>query len=383
METMKTKPIIIIGMLLLVVVYSCEEEYWPEIDNYENLLVVNGSIHTGKGPYKVVLSLSSPVQESAFLPLEGCEVAIQESTGYTETLGEVEPGIYMTSPDGIRGQAGHKYKVTIKTKEGKRYESEYKVIPEPIGIDTIYAELEYKQDIDMSHDLVGYRFILNSNKSASDTNYFFWNLTETYEFTSDFYIDYIYKGYIEKFPNFDSVYRCWKTETVPEIFILNTAELSTSQVKNFPLIYVTTETKKLTIRYSLLVEQFTIDYENYKFWRDINNQITEGGGLFTSQPFQIRGNVKNVTNPDEAVLGYFMVAGISTKRIFVNRPPVDFYYQKCNPITDLRGLGFTKPPDWPIYLTVLPSGKKAYSSEFCFDCTLKGGNLNPPEFWTY
>ncbi len=380
---MKTKPIFIIGLLLLIMVYSCEEEYWPEIDNYENLLVVDGYIHTGQGPYKIILSLSSPVQESAFHPLTGCEVAIQESTGFAEMLDEVEPGIYMTSPDGIRGQAGHKYKVTIKTKEGKKYESKYKVIPEPIGIDTVYAELEYKQDIDMSHDLVGYRFILNSQESASDTTYFFWNLTETYEFTSDFYIDYIYQGYVESFSNFDSVYKCWKTETVPEIFIFNTANLSIPQVKNFQLNYVTTETKKLTIRYSLLVEQFTVDYENYMFWKDINNQITEGGGLFTTQPFQVRGNVKNVNNPEEAVLGYFMVAGISTKRIFVNRPSVDFYYSKCNPITDLRGLGFTKPTEWPIYLTVLPSGKMAYSSEFCFDCTLKGGKLDPPEFWTY
>ncbi len=363
--------------------YSCEEEYWPEVNKYENLLVVNGSIHTGPGPYKVSLSLSSPVQEPAFIPLEGCTVSIQENTGNTEVLEEVEPGIYQTSPDGIQGQAGHRYKVKIQTKEGKEYESEYQEIPEPVGIDTVYAELEYQEDINLNHDLAGYRFYISSKEATKDTNYFFWNLTETYEFTSDFYIDYIYEGQIKKFPKFDSVYRCWKTEVVPEIFIFSTADLSVSQVNSFPLNYVTTQTKQLMIRYSLLVEQYTVSYENYEFWNNIKKQITEGGGLFTSQPFQVRGNVKNVNDPKEAVMGFFMVAGRSSKRIFVNRPSIEFYYSTCRPITDLRGLGFSNPSQWPIYLTVLAAGNMGYASDQCFDCTLKGGKLNPPEFWNY
>ncbi len=81
-------------------------------------------------------------------------------------------------------------------------------------------------------------------------------------------------------------------------------------------------------------------------------------------------------------MGYFTVAGITEKRIYVNRPALKFYYEICTPNTEaMIGIGFA-PASPPIYLTQLLSGGLAMGNQdLCFDCRLDDGSLTPPDFW--
>lgn len=379
---MKIRNIIKPVMLALVLMYSCEEEYFPEVVKYQDLLVVDGMIHSGPGPYTVKLSFSAPVDNPQYLPYSGCQVIIEENTGLREVLTETEPGTYMTAEDGIQGQVGKTYTLIIHTPDEKTYHSEPQKLLAPVDIENIQASLEYRESQELNHDLVGYQFYLTTAQATTDSVNFMWDLTETWEYTSDFIIEYVYQGFIEEFSDFDSVYRCWKSDHIPNIYTHSTAGLSQQKIVDFPLNYVTTQTRRLMIRYSLLVDQYVIGKQAYQFWDDLSEQIEEESSLFYSQPYQISGNLKNINDPDEPVLGYFVVAGKSSKRIFVDRPAGEYlYYEQCVPITDLRGLGFTHPSEWPVYLTELGSGELAYASDICFDCTLRGGQLDPPPFW--
>ena len=42
------------------------------------------------------------------------------------------------------------------------------------------------------------------------------------------------------------------------------------------------------------------------------------GSLFDSQPSQLKGNIFNVTNPDEMVIGFVSAGTITEKRIYIN-----------------------------------------------------------------
>jgi hypothetical protein len=378
---MRTKTCILI-ITLLVAVTSCIDKYWPELDKYEHLLVVDGMITNDPGPYLVRLSLTSSAEDPKQIPLQACRVIISDNAGNSEQLMETEPGTYITSPQGIQGVAGRKYKISILTPDGKQYESPFEEMPVAVGIDSVYYEVEYRHSPEVYHELVGYQFYLDTYRAENDTNYYLWQLEETYEFHSDFYIDYIFDGWIHEFTDKDSVYTCWRTENVYDIFTSSTINLTEPLLEKFPLHYVDTETKRLSVRYSLMVKQLTINTEAFKFWDKIKGLISDEESLYTTQPYQVTGNVTSTDDAHEPVLGYFTVAGISKQRIFVDHPvSIPFYYDVCDLTTNLMGLYMTSHAEYPIYLTRNSEGRMGYASDPCFDCTLNKGSLSKPYFW--
>jgi len=152
-----------------------------------------------------------------------------------------------------------------------------------------------------------------------------------------------------------------------------------------PLHFVSTEGRELSIRYSLKITQHTITADAFTYWNNLQKQNENQGALYANQPYQIHGNVQNINNPDEPVMGYFMAAGISEMRVYVNRPTFTFHYWICQltqadyeAVGDLR---FTRYNDWPIYLTRDNNGTLAWPDERCLDCREKGGTISKPDFW--
>jgi len=360
---------------------GCRESFTPEWNNYQDLLVVDGMVTSEPGPYTIRVSRTSDIGKPDYKPLAGCEVTIHEEGNSYEILQETKPGTYKTSEDGIQGKVGESYRLSIITPGGSEYKSEPVKMKSEVGIDEINAELQFHETNEYPRPMGGYQFFVSSQSAGEDVN-LLWRLSETYEYTSEFTIDYIYRGKgIEEYNNSDTLYRCWKTQKLNDFFVGSTRSLTGSQITNKPLHFVNTETKRLQVRYSLLVKQYHINNEAYSYWKEVREQVSNEDFLFSSQPFQILGNIKNVDKPDEAVFGFFTVASVSKKRMFIDRPlNTEFFYSTCIPDTDLRALGYMGPNDFPVYLTDSPEGI-ALGSDYCFDCTLWNGKLSKPDFW--
>jgi hypothetical protein len=366
---------------------SCVDEYWPALDKYENLLVIDGSITNESGPYTVKLSLSSKVDEIRILPVSNATVMIMDDLGESEVLVEMEPGTYLTSPTGIQGVIGRAYKIKIVTSDNKTYESEFEEIRNPTEIETIYTELEYHEQEDIAHILTGYQFYFNTDPAATDTNYFLTRLEATYEYHADFLIRFIFDGTLRPFTNSDSLQTCWRTYKVPEIYTYSTLNLTEPVIERYPLHFVDTETRDLYIRYSLLMRQFTLSEKAYTFWTAVKEQNSNQGGLYNTQPYQVRGNLVNKSDSEEPVLGYFTVAGVTSKRIFVNPPPstVRFYFPVCVlgewEYENFATIYQTVPDEWPVYATTDANGSRALPNQECMDCQRSGGTIIKPDFW--
>ncbi len=384
---MKSRFLLFIGVIQFVWLSSCVEAYWPEIDKYENKLVVDGEITNEPGPYIIRLSRSSPVTEPEFIPFTSCEVIISDNLGNSEILSEEEPGIYITSENGIQGEIGRSYKVTIHTPADITYESSFEELKKPGLIDSVYAKVESKQQQDSHYDMEGYQFYLDTKLAEQDTNYYLWNLDATYHYNADFLIRWYFDGKLNWMVNTDTLYNCWSSYAVDDIFLYGTAGLSEPAIKGYPLHYVNTETRQLSVRYSLLVKQFTISKEAYAFWTGVKEHNSDEESLYSKQPYQIRGNVVNTMDPTEPVLGYFHVAGISEKRIFVDRPlaPVKFHYSICDlddaDFEAYSQMGMADPVSYPLFAVESPGGRRATPPRGCTDCTQKGGTATKPDFW--
>ncbi|MCP3927525.1 MAG: DUF4249 domain-containing protein [Bacteroidetes bacterium] len=376
----------LIVFFLPALLMACEEEFRPQLDEYEKLLVVDGAITNQLGPYTVKLSLSTNVYIHDFEPLQNAEVSILDDAGISEQLSEVEPGIYQSSIEGIQGIIGRKYSIAIHTSNGKSYHSEFEELKEPTSIENVYAEIEYHQDKNYDYDLAGYQFYLDSGASPEDSTNFLWKIVQTYEYKTDFLAHLIWDGRLETFPKPDSIHTCWKTDYLDRIFTFNTQFLSEPVISRFPLHYVNTEARQLAIRYSLLVKQYRISDDAYTFWSSLEEQQFSQGALYSKQPFQIKGNVKNSNDSQETVLGYFMTAGLSEKRIFVDRPSIPFNYSFCTlgmaEFESFVRIAWSDPIIWPLYITQdNVTNQKAWTNQACVDCRKKGGTTTRPDFW--
>lgn len=116
---------LIIFAIPFLAISACRDEFMPEMDKYENLLVVDGIIANEPGPYTIKLSRTSNDNKPDYNPLPGCNVNLHEEAGSLEVLKEVDPGVYRTDSGGIRGQVGKSYKLEINTPDDEHYESEF------------------------------------------------------------------------------------------------------------------------------------------------------------------------------------------------------------------------------------------------------------------
>ena len=383
---MKISTIRNILILSIFLPISCREEYYPDLDNYEDALVVEGMITNEAGPYLIKLSMSSYITSAKFTPLSNAVVKIFDNLGNNEILTETSPGEYYTSVNGFQSVVGRKYKIQIVTPNDKTYSSDFEELLAPVGIDSLYANVETKESIFHYYDLQGLQFYIDSELASKDTNFLMYRLESTYKFNSSFIIVYSFDGVRKPMYNTDTLFTCWKTENLPKIYLSNTIGLSEPRIFNFPINYVSTEDRELSIKYSLLVKQMTITEKAYDFWHSIDELNAEQGALYSSLPYQIRGNISNENNESELVLGYFMATGISEKRIFVERPILDFHYVQCiitpNMYEAWGWVAYTDPRTWPVFATIDNSnGKIALPHQNCVNCTKKGGYLNKPEFW--
>jgi len=133
--------------------------------------------------------------------------------------------------------------------------------------------------------------------------------------------------------------------------------------------------------YSLLFRQLAVSNDAYLYFEKLQDNIVENGGLYESQPQQIQGNLTIVDNPDSRVLGYFLVAGVSERRIFYTHfdglEPVPYDY--CSPVPLDLGYRFLRHLSEPKYL-LLEDGQFVLDKT-CVDCTERGGVTMKPEFW--
>jgi hypothetical protein len=93
----------------------------------------------------------------------------------------------------------------------------------------------------------------------------------------------------------------------------------------------------------------SISQEAYRFLRLVKQQTEISGSVFDPPPANIRGNIISLDNPEEVVLGYFIAAGESTKRIYIKGAEMDFRQNVAIVPDDCRvieGASINPPIDW-------------------------------------
>jgi len=402
------KPIFLILAISTIGMLSCVEEYWPElVGNYENFLVVDGKITNEAGPYTVKLSNSSSLSDPKYNPLSGAFVTISDNEGNSETLSEISPGTYQTSETGIQGVIGRMYKLGVSTGD-KTYETAYEELLAPVGIESInYKEETHKVSETEEIYESGYQFYISSEKATNNETYFYWEVEETYEHHASYPIEFMYSGSQEVLSDKYLYFYCWTTEIVHEIYTKSTKDLIEAKINELSLHFISAENEKTRLGYSVAAKQYCISEKAYVFHKSLGDMNSNNEGLYSSQPYQIRGNLVNIDNPQETALGYFLTAAVSAsehiftpKKFFLPEELDEWSKAHCH----IRSGGYpnlpsnyhymisSTPDQWPLYFAEawimhVSKDRTWYTLELvgvediCADCRVSGGTTQKPDFW--
>jgi hypothetical protein len=366
----------IVFIFLLAYSDSCVVQFVPEINESMELLVVDGMITDQFRTNTVKLTKSIPIGSSTqkVNPVKGCLVTVSDNTGNVHTLKEIRPGVYITDSLTFRGILGRSYILHIQM-NNLTYESvPMKLNPVP-PIDSIYYEIKTSENTMTGFKKHSCQFYLNTHDPDNHCRFYRWEYVETWEFR----LPFMYP------PN----RICWISNNSRKIFLMNTSSLEEDRVTRLPLDLITTETDRLKERYSLLVKQYSLNEDEYNYWRKIQMLNEEVGGLYDMIQMSVQSNISCIENPSEKVLGYFGVSSVSTKRIFISNIFTSDYfpdiYENCatETVPSKQNIPELNKTLWIIAEFYNPYPSLFYiltGTEGCADCTVRGTNIKP-DFW--
>ena len=378
--------LIIAGLSLLG---GCIFEYNPEIEGSSNALVINGKVTDQEGYQYIQISRSiAPNDPKIERPVSNYIVEIQDDEGNSFPGVEMEPGLYGCWMDQEYLAPGIRYRLIVTSDRGNLYVSDFdELLPCP-DIDSITYEFQEKQTETPDIIYTGLQFFVNTDCSGEYAKNFRWEMEETWEYNSTYEISAYYDGRIHEstpgLASYDYFY-CWRTGRIRSIYTYSTQNLTSGQIRNYPLHFVSNQSERLSIKYSTLVKQFSLSREAFKYWNILDQQSKQSGELYETQPAQIPGNIHPQDEGGEPVLGLFYATSVKEKRIIL-RPAIATWRPNC----DLYGLTRSELMEllntyniyqYPVYLVLIDMGVYDFADQECFDCRLRGGTVERPDFW--
>ncbi len=393
-------------LLITGIFFTCIDPYYPELNNFQSLLVVDALL-TDENISNYV-RLSRTIRNSDEVPerITGAEVMIMDDQQNTVHLTETSSGTYKTDSLSFRGETGRTYRLLITTAEGEEYESEPCVMYPVQDIDNIYFEKGEELSDDGDRMDQGIRFFIDS-EGQGECDYFRWTFEEWWKFSvpDPKMFDYFNDSTILEVEHINQT--CWGNIKSDNILIHSAQSGTPAIFEKKPVLFVESEkTDRLLIRYCVEIKQLSLSPGEYEFW-DQMRQINESGGdIFDKQPFQIFSNIHNINDRDEQVLGFFQVSGVKKLKKYVNLNEIleldlPVYQYNCSRIAKGPSDYITQTPPGPptfdeIYSMYINSGyvfiapvynitgeleRLVFTKSGCSDCTYNG-SLKKPDFWT-
>ncbi len=368
-------------ILVILVMVSCIEPYTPpEIENNPNILVVDGFLDGTKRECLVSLTRTQSLGSTEAPNVEiGATVSLQEKDGNTFVLIDQLNGKYSITnlPVGVQKE----YKINVKTKDGKEYTSDYVVLKSSPPIDSVTWEATDQ----------GVQIHTTTHDPSNNARYYQWKFIETWQYTAAYYSNLIFQNG-DVLQRDDDIYNCWQQESSTNILIGSTDKFTEDVIYKFPITLLPKETEKYQIRYSILVQQRVLSKEAYNYWSELQKNTENLGTLFDPQPSQILGNIYDVQNSSNPVLGYFTASYTSEKRIFLTYAelPKGYPFNREFPGCKLDTVLLADVPNFGrtgnLLTTTITIGGiivigYGNSTVDCVDCRSKGGTNVPPDFW--
>jgi hypothetical protein len=324
----------------LFLLSSCETEIEDfQTQNLSSAIVVYGEISNVDGPYNVRLnyvSAYSPYDATQFTgqPITDANVRIVDGNGKETAYYEKSKGYYL-SPAGFKGEVGQKYKLRIKLLDGKTIESAFQTITAAPTL----AEFSYSFKDAAKVENMRFPLTASIKDPKATEDYYFVKRQDFRQFLLT-----CPPPPAPPAPVPPCNCLCWQAPLNTTPYLLDDFLLSG---KNLSLDLGQLPYEDFT-GWVVQLDVYSISKEAHTFWKRLEDQRKLSGGIFDKVPAQIIGNLKCTSEPSQEVLGFFMVGGLTQKRLQVDRfngIPTEAY-QKLLFYVDFNNIRYKDIPLW-------------------------------------
>jgi len=316
----------ITSCMLSIICTTCLDPI-PLPDVSSGYLVVEARFTNDPELNQVILSFAGSVNEDG-IPITGATVYVSDDLGNTGRFVESESkqGFYLPESNTYYGETERKYVLHIDLEDGRRYISDSCMFRDVPPIEELFWDLEQEPSPDNTSWLNGVEFNISTADPENRIRNYLWTYEEIWKVTTPLPIHDIYIG-DGQFESVNKTGICFRSDVSSEIMIKSTTDQNESLIRDHPIVFISNESSRLWRKYRITVRQYGLSDEAY-FYHDKLQEITsQTGSIFDKQPFTLRGNIRNTGDPDEIVMGYFIVSGVSTSSITlgVNELPSEYW----------------------------------------------------------
>jgi len=349
---------LLILLLLITLLPGCVDPTELVLNQTVDVLVVDGTITDLDEPQLVRLSRSK-AENGRFgtTPLKGAIVTLLVDSVETIRLREVDPGKYQ-APEGFRGQPGRRYQLRFTLPDGSEYRSQTEIMPPatPIERMTVRFNAESFRPDQYNGFRSAHEVFMDVRDPAGQRNYYRWDWT-LYEkqdwcrscaqgvYTVNRIIPrtYIHGAYFVSGPElhedcFTPVYdpspeapqvtktffvydypcrtQCWEIIRNYDLNLFDDSFTDGGLIQARKVAQLPFFTRSAALA---VLRQISLTASAYQFFKQVEAQTENTGGVADTPPTAPIGNVRCVQRPHEMVVGYFAAAGVSQIRYRLDR----------------------------------------------------------------
>jgi hypothetical protein len=330
--------------LTFLVLDACIDPLTVPLKEASPILVVDGLLTDEPGTQSIKLFYSTPLDQTLKRPAEiaDAKVEIIDDLSNVEILSYAGSGVYRTNGNKFYARTERAYKLRVTRPDKRVYESGFQKLNSAGRLSQVYQSFESGNIIStnlMPKDALN--LYVDANGAENEPNLFRWRWSSVYE--------------VKTFPELRKKFEGTKRVPDPEpcsgyvrsgdgirkeaectCCICWTQEYSSSSVvseKNFIHngVFNKTNIGKILVtsmrfydKLYIEVEQLSLTEEAFQFWKLVEAQQKATGSLFQPNAVKIRGNIYNIVDPDEQVLGVFEVSAVKRKSIFIDRTAIPY-----------------------------------------------------------
>ncbi|MCP9770804.1 DUF4249 domain-containing protein [Lacihabitans sp. LS3-19] len=225
-------------------------------------------------------------------------------------------GYNYRSVEKFKAELGRTYQLNVEVLDGRKYQSTIEHAVPVSKIDQVYSEF---RELPPPTDIKGeYQIYIDTQDDPNQKNFYKWDSynVKQINYCREWYI-YGSGGSVTQAFVDNCCEVCYEKVRADDAY-----ELANDQLINGNKIsrkYVTTIPFDNITPYYLVINQYSLTEDAYKFWYAIKQQSKNSGGLFDATPKSIKGNMKNVNDEAEEVLGYFYVTDVYEHQVYIDR----------------------------------------------------------------
>ena len=259
--------------------------------------------------------------------------------GTREAYVEMQQGTYQLEGKQIKGETGKEYFVEIKLPDGNEYRSRPAQMPRLIKGDSTYIRFGFIEELLITGAIAQKSFLevfIDTAVPQDEQDYWLkWEANTLYSFPE-----------IICSPLAPPPKTCFilGIPDPQQVILFNGERFNASRLDKLKVSQkrLVPDDFEYRGRHYFLVNQQSITQETHDYWDKINRVANQTGSIFDAPPAGILGNIYNVNDEKEVVLGYFELSNTDSLRAFVTGGELFDVYKFTTRVCPVIGNPFTR-----------------------------------------